>query len=277
MYKIIFLLSFIGLTYQPAKSQYYYRDLISIQQINTEMAAYKKANIRKVKIKSFDDKGNLTEDLFVEKKISKDYLSAKTNTSSINTATSLIFSSFDKKGLLYKMYDTSESIAKTHNYFYDSLGNLVKTIVNSVSRDDDYVVSMSEEHLYILNQKHLPEKMFCIKNKTDSLEILFGYDENNNLAIEKNTRTGALYYYYYDSSNRLTDIVHMHEYKKRMIADYVFEYDDQNNITQMTTIEEGSNEPTTWKYKYNGNLKISEQAFDKDNLSLGKVEYIYSD
>jgi hypothetical protein len=46
--------------------------------------------------------------------------------------------------------------------------------------------------------------MIRVKNKYDSTTILFSADENNNISIEKDTKSGSKYYYYYDAKNRLT-------------------------------------------------------------------------
>jgi hypothetical protein len=104
---------------------------------------------------------------------------------------------------------------------------------------------------------------------------LFSIDENNNIAIEKDTKNGSKYYYYYDESNRLTDIVHTNEFKQKLIADYVFEYNDEGQINQMTTTEDGNDNFTVWKYDFENNLKVKERIFDKNGILIGKIIYEY--
>ena len=69
--------------------------------------------------------------------------------------------------------------------------------------------------------------------------FVFSTDEKDNIAIEKNTKTGDTYYYYYDNKNRITDVVRMNQFNQKMLPDYIFEYNNAGLIAQMTTTEEG--------------------------------------
>ncbi len=275
MYKlftgIAFMLSFHG----TALSQYYYKDIISNKQLITDMAAYRDAKVRHIIIKSFEDNGEPSEGFFCEKKISKDYRKSELFTRSNLSGTSLLESWFNDKGQLLKTYDSSAIAVNTNYYEYDGSGRILKIMSTVKSNDDDFVNEIREEHIYTYNPDMFPVKMIRIKNTTDSIVILFQPDEKNNVSIEKDTRTGTKYYYYYDSQNRLTDVVHANEFRENLVADYLFEYNNAGQITQMTTTEEGGNNYFIWKYNYDNNLRSQERLFSKDRRLMGRIEYEY--
>ena len=62
---------------------------------------------------------------------------------------------------------------------------------------------------------------------------------------------------------------------KKLIADYVFEYNDEGQINQMTTTEDGIDNFTVWKYDFENNLKVKESIFDKNGILIGKIIYEY--
>ena len=83
-------------------------------------------------------------------------------------------------------------------------------------------------------------------------------------------------YYYYDSSNRLTDVVRYNDRAKKLLPDYIFEYDGNNQLTQMINVQQGSSDYLTWRYNYNEKgLKIRELCYDKQKQLLGRIEYEY--
>ena len=117
--------------------------------------------------------------------------------------------------------------------------------------------------------------MIKIKNLNDSSVIMFSNDENNNVGIEKNTKTGDTYYYYYDGKKRITDVVRLNQFSQKMLPDYIFEYNNAGLVTQMTTTEEGSSYYYIWRYTYENGLRVKEKCFSKDRKLLGSIEYEY--
>lgn len=256
-------------------AQFFYRDLISVTQANEEMAAYKKAGIKNIKIKSLEANGEESEDFFCEKKISKDYRKSSLYTRTGNQGKSLMESFFNKQGLLVKTYDSSEIVVSRNEFFYDNNNRLASTLSYSKSTDDDFINEITEVHVYNYNEDGIPVSMLRIKNYTDTIVILFSPDENNNVAIEKETKNGSKYYYYYDEAKRLTDVVHTNEFKQRLVADYVFEYNEEGKIGAMTTTEDGNDNFTVWKYDYENHLKVKERIFDRNGMLMGKIIYEY--
>jgi hypothetical protein len=256
-------------------AQFLYRDLISVEQANEEMATYKKAGIKNIKIKSLEANGEESEDFFCEKKISKDFLKTSLYTRTGNEGKSLMESFFNKQGLLIKTYDSSEIVVSRNEFFYDNNNRLSSTLSYSKSNDDDFVNEITEAHVYRYNEDGIPVSMLRIKNQTDTIIILFSPDENNNVGIEKETKNGSKYYYYYDENKRLTDVVHTNEFKQKLVADYVFEYNEEGKISSMTTTEDGNDNFTVWKYDYENHLKVKERIFDRNGMLLGKIIYEY--
>lgn len=274
--KKILATAFLVLVYTcTVTAQFYYRDIISNSQLLKEMATYRENKVRNVSIKSYEDDGSESDGFFCEKTITKDYKRTELFTRSNVSGASLFTSWFNNKGQLLQTNDSSAISVSVNTYSYDDQ-NRIKSILSSVkSSDDDFLNEILEEHIYQYNEKGLPEKMIRVKNKYDSTTILFSADEKNNIGIEKDTKSGSKYYYYYDDKNRLTDIVHSYEFKPGLTADYLFEYNNANQVVQMTSTEEGGSDYYVWKYTYSNGLRATEKCFSKERKLMGKIEYEY--
>ncbi|MEP7164052.1 MAG: hypothetical protein ABI741_05115 [Ferruginibacter sp.] len=268
--------AFLVLLYAcSARAQFYYKDIISNNQLLKEMALYKENKVRTVVIKSFEDDGSESDGFLCEKTLSKDYKKTELFTRSNVSGASLFTSWFNNKGQLIRTNDSSVISVTVNNYSYDGQDR-IKSILSSVrSFDDDFVNEILEEHIYIYNEKNVPEKMIRVKNKYDSTTIQFLPDEKNNIGIEKDTKNGSKYYYYYDDRSRLTDIAHSNEFKPAVSADYLFEYNSANLLTQMTTTEEGGSYYYIWKYNYSNGLRSTEKCYSKEKRLMGTIEYEY--
>lgn len=268
------LIIFLSIT-ALANAQYYYKDLVNNKQLLTEMAQLKEQKIRTIIVKSFEDDGSPSDGFFCEKNINKNYTTVETLTRSNVTGATLFVSSFDKKGLLLKTIDSSEIASTTSEYSYDENGHINAIRSALRSSDDDFANEIVEEHHYQFDAKGLPVKMIRVKNYSDSIIIFFSTDEKNNVSIEKDSKTGSTYYYYYDTKNRLTDVVHLNPFNQKMLPDYVFEYNGAGSISQMTTTEEGGSYYYIWKYTYENGMRIREKCFSKEKRLMGTIEYEY--
>jgi hypothetical protein len=258
-----------------AKAQYYYKDILSNRQLIAEMAQLKEQKVKTISLKSFEDDGSSSDGFFCEKKINRNYTTVETLTKSYVTGASVFTSNFNTNGLLLQTVDSSEISSSTSVYSYTG-NDKIKSIVSIVrSGDDDFRNEIREEHIYDYDNKGLLIKMVRVKNLTDSTIFIFSRDDNNNIAIEKNTKTGDTYYYYYDSKNRITDVVRMNKFNQKMLPDYIFEYDNAGLITQMTTTEEGGSYYFIWKYTYENGLRTREKCFSKERRLMGTIEYEY--
>jgi hypothetical protein len=185
---------------------------------------------------------------------------------------------FNEKGLLTTITDTSSALVSTTTYNYDDKNNpvLIKNVVN----DANDSIYENEEHVWFYNEQNKPVRMLRIVNKTDTTDVRFTLDEKGNVIeelpfIKKVSREKI--YYYYDSKNRLTDIVRFNTKAGRLLPDYMFEYSDNNQVIQkITTVASGDVGYIIWRYSYGPNgLKAKEASFNKDKTMIGKIEYAY--
>ena len=260
-----------------ARSQYFYKDILSNQVAMKERIALKEQKIRKIKVHSFEGNGEVSPGFFCEKEIGKDYRKMETYTRSNISGKSLMTSYYNDKDQLVRASDSSDLSVSTSIYEYDGNGNIARITSRSHSNDDDFSTQLIEEHVYTYNEKGRPVKMLRTRNGKDSAWIIFKHDEQGNVIDEiDNSKNGKHYYYYYNDKNRLTDIVKFNVVRNKLVPDFVFEYNSDGQVTQMVAVEEGvSNDYYTWKYTYNDGLRIIEKCFSKEKILLGYFEYEY--
>ncbi len=270
---LLFLFCAAGLS---STAQYYYKDILSNNQLMADMAKYKANKVKVINIKSFEDDGSPSEGFYCQKRFSKDYGKAELFTRSNISGASLLTSTFNNKGQLMGTHDSSIIAVTTTSYSYDANGRIASILSVVRSQDDDFTNEIVEEHIYRYNEQNQPEQMIRVKNRRDSTTILFGLDEQGNVGIEKDTRSGTKYYYYYDAKKRLTDVVQANDLKKGLVPDYIFEYNNSAGlVSQMTTTEEGGNYYFVWKYTYDNGLRVREKCYSKERRLMGSIEYEY--
>ena len=256
-------------------AQYYYKDIVSNKQLIEEMERLKEQKVKTINIRSFEDDGSPSDGFNCEKKISRNYSTVETFSNSNVTGPSLFTTLFNKSGRLERTTDSSQIAVTTVLYFYDENGKIINIRSGVRSSDDDFSNEIMEEHFYQYDAKGNFKQMTRVKNHTDSTTIFFSYDEKNNVSIEKDTRSGKSYYYYYDSKNRITDVVHLNDFNEKMLPDYIFEYNGSGQLLQMTTTEEGGSYYYIWKYTYDNGLRSSEKCFSKEKRLMGSIQYEY--
>ena len=259
-------------------SQYHYLDIVSNLQLSSEMKQLKEKKIRDIQVHSFESNGDPSKGFFCKKKISKDYRKIETYTKSAISEKSILISRFNTEGQLIASNDSSAISSSSNFYQYDSKGHLTKVVNISASMDDDFTNKLTEEHLYFYDAKGRCLKMLRIKNQLDTATVLFTSDEKGNIIDENDLgKNGKHYYYYYDSKNRLTDVVKYNSLRDKLLPDLLFEYNSASQVTQMITTEEGiSNNYYVWKKIYNEGLRIIEKCFSKENELLGYFEFEYN-
>ncbi len=272
---IIAVLMLLFIQMPMLHAQYFYKDIITIKQAARDLADYKQSAKHLIKIKSFEPNGIASENFFCEKKINKNYTKSALYTRTDMSNQSLLESYFNAAGLLIRSYDSSEFVVSNSYYEYNNNQQLIKTTFFSKSSDDDFVNAIKEEHQYEYDAANNLQSMMRIKNDVDTFFVAFSLDEHQNVAVEKDDKTSTTYYYYYDEQNRLTDVVHAVDYKEKLVADYIFEYNAAGLITQMTNTEPGSNNFIVWKYVYENGLRTTERVFSKDGDLMGKIQYEY--
>ena len=268
-----FILFLFCTSIPAAHSQYYYNDIVSFQQAAKQYTSLVAAHVKHVSATSYE--GNQPVDNFkLEQTISPDGKTIIT-TSSDPSSGDLLTINIYNNGRLVQTQDSSANVASTVKYSYDANGNISALTTTS---DDAFMNSHSSEiHQWIYNN-NVPQKMLRIKDKTDTTVVTFTYDAGN-VAQENWMRKGHVaetYYYYYNTKNQLTDIVRFNIRVRKMLPDFLYEYDEQGRVSQMMQVPNGSTDYMVWKYTYNSNgLKEKELLYNKQQQLVGSVIYQY--
>ena len=268
---------FILISSVTLHAQYYYKDIIGTREINQTIKLYLSNKVLSAEATGFDGDGvknsdfSETHNLFTGNNLLK--IATRNKTTITNE-----YYRFDSKGLLINMSDTSSSLATTTTYTYDEKDNPV-LIKNTVTDADDSIYA-NEVHQWFYNDHGRPLRMLKISNNNDTTEVRFTLDEKGNVIEELpfvKKISGEKTYYYYDSKNRLTDIVRFNTKARRLLPDYMFEYTEKNQVSQkITTLSMMDLGYLIWRYVYDDKgLKTKEASFNKDKVMTGKIEYSY--
>jgi len=269
------LASLIILTASQASAQYYYSDIISTRQINTQYHLLKTGNIKSVELSSFERNNEPTDGFKgnqkIDQKDNKVVLYTRTNA----TGETFFTAWYNNQDMLVHSIDSSQEAVDESFYEYDAQNRLL--LIRTKSHSDN--VSTTEIHQWQYNTNGIPSGMLRIRNNMDTLTVELIIDEKGLVTEERTFRKkqpqGTIYYYY-DTQNRLSDIVRYNLKAKRLLPDYMFEYNENGQLKQMISIPEGSNNYLTWRYLYNEQgLKKMELCYSKEKELLGKVEYVY--
>ena len=270
------LIAILG--YFSASGQYYYNDLISAKETSRQMETYLTNKVRSVTATGFDQRGMKSPDFNEWHDITNNGAVLKI-TSRDGQSVSRVYYHFENVSRLTSVTDSGGGVLSSTTYAYDAAGR-ISSVRNSIT-DTANDFNQSETHLWEYNTAGKPEKLWRIINNSDSLEVRFTLDEYGNPAEErmykKGVETGAVFYYY-DEKNRLTDIVRFNIKAKRLLPDYMFEYDDKDRVIQkITTTTSQSMGYFIWRYLFNEKgLKTKEALFDKEKQLTGKIEYAYT-
>jgi len=257
-----------------ANAQYYYNDIVVNQRLFAEMAVIKEQKIREMRITSLEKDGTESEGFVCNKKFNRDYTEAKLFTETMDSYATWFISNFDKNGVLQSTIDSSEATSTTTHYTYDAQGRLYQISSYTHIADDD-AHDVTEDHIYEYGADGVPSKLRVIKNKIDTMPILFKSDESGNVGIEKNAKTEEDYYYYFDTKKRLTQIAHSYKTHSKLTTDFVFEYNYAGQVTRMEAAEKDGAYYFTWKYTYENGLRSTERCYSKEGSIQGSVEYAY--
>lgn len=276
--KKLVLIFITGIFFQSGFSQYYYRDIILPAQSTGQQQLYKKNRVQRVNLLSFEANGAPSENFNCEIRPNNSFTQIKTITISGAAGNSSLTAYYNFKGQVYKSVDSTGETVSVYEYAFDSTGQLL-TASNIVTGITDKS-KQTEAHIWAYNMQGLPASMLYIKNGRDTTTIKFLSDEKGNIIEEeswwKNISKGKTYYYY-DSLNRLTDIVRYNEKIQKLMPDYIFEYNDNGQLVQMINTQQGGSDYLIWKYLYDEKgLRTEERCYNKQKKLLGRIEYTYS-
>lgn len=275
---IPFLFSFLFINvffFSFARAQYYYKDLLSTYKQNKEFSILKNAGFRNVKISSFDEHDQPSDGFFCEKRINKNFSQSQLMTNSNITGQSLLITDYNSNGDVVKTKTTTPNTTNNIEFTYDSGGNIILIRTETVADGDSS--GIVETHQYFYKNK-LPVKMIRMKNNVLISTITFLSDEKGNVIEEDpaGNSDDKKYYYYYDDKNRLTDVVHYNVIAKRLLPDYMFEYNTDREPKQMISVDETGRNYFIWKYAYDDKqLPEIQKCYSKEKTLLGTIQYDY--
>jgi YD repeat-containing protein len=257
-------------------AQYYYNDILAAAQSDKQYQVLKANHIQTVNARSFENDNKPAEGFRLNQEISKDASKIITRTD-YPSAGHTYTVSYYANNRIAKTEDSSANVFTVTSFEYDAAGNISR--ITSLT-DDPARSSRSEEvHAWTYRDNGQPSGMLRIKDRKDTLVVEFVTDEKGNIGEErwkKNGRRTETYYYYYNDNHQLTDIVRYNVKAKRLLPDYLFEYDEKGRISQMTQVPLGSSNYMVWKYVFNSKgLKQRELCYNKQKQLVGRIEYTY--
>ena len=270
-----FFLFFSLVMVSVVDAQYYYKDIIGTKETSDLIRSYRTNRVSRVLLNSYDAENTKNDDFYVEQVFSapNQYLKTITRLGDANESTLISYT--DANNNVVKTVDSSETITTTSVYKYGADG-LLESVVSISS--DTARSNQAEEHRWEYKDNKIA-RMLRIKDKKDTAYITFKTDDKGNIIEEQSIRKGISsepVYYYYDNSNRLTDIVRFSNKAKRLLPEYLFEYSPSNQVIQKITVPANSSDYLIWRYQYDDKgLKIKEAIFDKRKQLTGKIEYLY--
>lgn len=257
--------------------QFFYKDIWNTNQLNKEMALLKANSIKNVSIKSFESNGDPSQGFYCEKHIDKSQRKTETITRSNVTNQSLLTSLYDDDGHILQTTDSTSSELNRTTYEYNEVHRLIK--ITSFTRSDDDPTGITEVHKITYDDSGIITGITRLKDNQPFSSIVFKTDNNGNVIEETEafaTNNIKKYFYYYDDKKNLTDVVSYNERAKRLLPEYMYEYNQSGQIKQMITTEEGGENYYTWKYTYNDQkLRETEKCINKEKKLMGSVEYSY--
>jgi len=271
---IVFFIA-VYFNFAAVNAQYYYKDILSTLQQNKEFSILKNANIKLIKISSFDENDQPSDGFFCEKKINKTFTQSQMLSKSNITGQSLLVTDYNNKGEVVKTTTTTPTTDNTVQFQYDQNGNISLITTNTIADGDSSGITETHEYFY---ENGKPVKMLRKKNNKLISTITFVLDDKGNV-IEEDPSGNTIdkkYYYYYDDHSRLTDVVHFNVIAKKLLPDYMFEYSTGTQPKQMISVDETGRNYFIWKYAYDDkNLPEIQKCFSKEKNLLGTIQFDY--
>jgi YD repeat-containing protein len=264
-----------------SEAQYYYKDLVATRENAIRCHAYRDSHVRSVTLTSLEADGKETEGFVGQQEVSADGTVITTHTKSAGTPESWIIAQYSPQGRLIKNTDTSDTYQNVSDYKYDDRGRVLSILDTSLETDDS--LKEVELHLWTYDPTHpdKPLSMLRIKNGNDTTFVSFSLDEKGNVTEERSRRHGEplpTIDYYYDSANRLTDIVRYNVRAQRLLPLNIFEYGEDGRVaSELIVPEEGNSFYEKWYYEYDDKgLKLKDFCYNKQKELVGSIEYHYS-
>jgi hypothetical protein len=257
-------------------AQYYYNDIIAAKQSAQNYLIIKAQKTKTIAVRSYDDLGEQVTSFSLQQVFTNNWNKMELSTQNATGEKSLL-TTYYKNNLVSNTIERSKHIETITNHSYDAQNRIIS--IESISKDSAYKYQNTEKHIWHYGSNNAPEEMIKIRNGKDTTWVKFTYDEQGNVAEEICFRMGRLietYYYYNDDHHLITDIVRYNRNAKKLLPDFMFEYNAQKKLSSMTQVSANSNGYLIWPYIYNAaGLKTEEICKDKQNQLIANFKYFY--
>ncbi len=265
-------------------AQYFYNDIVGTQETNRQMQTYLANKVKTVTAVGYTANGTRATDFDELHELLESGKALKIVTMANSTRTAS-YNRFDGQGRVISISDTLLGVANITTYEYDNTGKIV--VVQNTVKDPENEIDQVEVHTWFYNKNGKAERMWCVVNKKDSLEIRYTPDEDGNpgeeIVYRKGKETDRIYYYF-DEQGHLTDIVRFDERVRKLMPENVITYDDGGRVLQVVSKSKGQEFKKitfvgyqTWRYVYNEKgLKVAEALFNYNMDMTGRIKFNYT-
>lgn len=261
-----------------ARAQYYFNELLAAHTIEQRMKTLVEQKVATVTATGYDERGARSRDFNEWQQVQPSTRTWLTQTRNGLNITRMAYR-FNEAGRLVSISDSSAGVTSQSEYSYDAQQR-IKEVVITV-KDSAQEFSNTESHQWTYDAAGKPAKFLRIVDKKDTTEFRFTIDEKGRVADEqlfrRNTGLDQLYYYY-NSQDNITDIVRYNKRIKKLLPDFMFEYDEQGRVAQkIATLSTRTSDYIIWRYAYNEQgLKSREALFNKQKEMTGRIDYTYT-
>lgn len=272
------LLLFCGLTcILSANAQYYYQDIYNTLETNRQHEQYRANRVQSVRILSLDAQKQPSPGFHCSKTFSPDYRQTTTVTKSFSTGADRLISFFDTEGKIIRTIDSAANSTSQTRIYYNRSGKIDSLVFLSYAAEqmktDSFLrynarYRLRETHIYYYDSSGVVKKMERKKNNRLYSTIYFEKDGAGHVFKEYEKNNGRPVYYYKYKNNRLTDVFHYNNRRKKMIPDYLFDFDEQGRLTTKTVVLANSHNFLEWHYSYNQKGQINKQLCYNDDKEL---------
>lgn len=261
-----------------APAQHYYNELVNAKTLEQTMKNLLDAKVATITAAGYDERGARSRD-FTELQ----QVNPQTRTWNIQTRNGLdivrLAYRFDEAGYLSSITDTSAGIVSVTEYQRDEQKRIKEVAINV--KDSAREFDKSERHYWYYDASGRPNRFVRIVNTNDTSEYRFTVDDKGRVADEqlyrRNTGIDPVYYYYNDD-NHITDIVRYNKRLKKLLPDFMFEYDEDGRVIQkIATLSTRTSDYIIWRFAFNEQgLKTREALFNKQKELTGRIDYTYT-
>lgn len=269
---ILFCTLFLG---NSLCGQFYLNDILGLKISQEKYQLMRKNKIINITANSIEADGSNTKGFSLNQGLQIDGKKMVTTIANIASPTEKITNTYELSKLKRTIKNRS-SIQTTTDYTYDEKGLLNKIISTTI--DSIQKKPISETHLWQYQTNGIPISMVKWGDGIDTVKVAFFADSTGNIIEEYWYKKGKKIesYYYYYTNNQLTDVVRFNAKANRLIPDFVYEYNQQNQLTSMIQVSFNGNSVIHWTYTYHSNgLRETETARDKEKNIIAKITYSF--